>query len=160
MTGFKNHEGNMREHGGNMAEMLEHDGNMVGTWWESCKGHRKEHESSVVGTWRGHGRSSRAHRDPALEVARSQQIFKRSCFNYFGVDSRLNCVARSMCEYGIDNGAVEFWIWPLLRLYKLCSLGPRGSQKKGASSNHGRNIEGRGKGNPRRGGGYMPRHFF
>ena len=40
-------------------------------------------------------------------------------------------MARNMCEYGIDNGAVEFWICPLLRLYKLCSLGPRGSQKKG-----------------------------
>ena len=34
MTGFKNHEGNMREHGGNMAEMLEHDGNMVGACGE------------------------------------------------------------------------------------------------------------------------------
>ena len=34
VTGFKNHEGNMREHGGNMAEMLEHDGNMRGTCGE------------------------------------------------------------------------------------------------------------------------------
>ena len=33
--------------------------------------------------------------------------------------------------------------------------GPTGESKNGASSNHGRHIEGRGKGNPGRGGGYI-----
>ena len=53
VTGFKNHEGNMREHGGNMAEMLEHDGNMRGT----CG----EHAGNMRGTWGDMLGASRGH---------------------------------------------------------------------------------------------------
>ena len=50
MTGFKNHEGNMREHGGNMAEMLEHDGNMRAGQVGCIPGPCLEHAGSMGGT--------------------------------------------------------------------------------------------------------------
>ena len=43
----------------------------------------------------------------------------------------------------------------IVETIQVVFLGPTGESKKGASSNHGRNIEGRRKGNPRRGGGYI-----